>query len=148
MGYYKMNFEAFNNLVKELTSFLQSQCVNLVLPQVKIRKIVAIVIYRLVHGTSATHMADLFNVKASTVKKYVDIVCDALCDKNKLFSRYISISCNDHIQKIIDHFHDLINMLNICGAIDGTHISSASFPHKRVTLVANDFLIRKKIIAL
>jgi len=99
MGYYIMNFETFNNLVKELTTFFQSQCVNLVLPQVKIRKIVAIVIYRLVHGTNATHMADEFNVRASIVRKYVDIVCDALCDKNKLFNKYISIPSNDHLQK-------------------------------------------------
>jgi hypothetical protein len=33
MGYYRMSFETFNNLVEELTPFLQSQCVNLVRPQ-------------------------------------------------------------------------------------------------------------------
>jgi hypothetical protein len=43
--------------------------VNLVQPQVKIRKIVAIVIYRLAHGTSATNMADWFNVRVTG--KYV-----------------------------------------------------------------------------
>jgi hypothetical protein len=69
MGYYRMSFEAFNSLVEELTSFLQSQCVNLVQPQVEIRKDVAIVIYRLAHGTSATHMADQFSVRV--IKKYV-----------------------------------------------------------------------------
>ncbi len=95
MGYYRMSFEAFNSLVEELIPFLQSQCVNLVQPQVKIRKIVAIVIYRLTHGTSATHMADWFNVIASTIRKYVHIMCDALCDKNKLFSKYINIPSSD-----------------------------------------------------
>ncbi len=69
MGYCRMSFEAFNSLVKELTPFLQSQCVNLVQPQVEIRKNVAIVIYRLAHGTSATHMADQFNVRV--IRKYV-----------------------------------------------------------------------------
>jgi Zn-dependent M32 family carboxypeptidase len=69
MGYYIMNFEAFNNLVKELTPFFQSQCVNLVLSQVKIRKIVTIVIYRLVHGTNATHMANQFNVRGINCKE-------------------------------------------------------------------------------
>ncbi len=78
----------------------------------------------------------------------MDIVCDALCDKNNLFNKYISIPSSDHLQKNIDNFHDLIDMFNICGAIDGTHIPLASFPHKRVTLVANDFLIRKNFIAL
>ncbi len=69
MGYYRMSFEAFNSLVEELTSFLQSQCVSLVQPQVEIRKDVAIVIYRLAHETSATHMADQFNVRV--IRKYV-----------------------------------------------------------------------------
>jgi hypothetical protein len=122
MGYYRMSFEAFNSLVEELTPFLQSQCVNLVQPQVEIRKIVAIGIYRLAHGTSGTHMANRFNVRASTIRKYVDVVCDAICDKNKLFSKYINIPSSGHLQKIIDCFHDLIGLPNICGAIDGTHI--------------------------
>jgi len=39
MGYYKMIFEAFNNLIKELTLFFQSQCVNLVQPQIELRKL-------------------------------------------------------------------------------------------------------------
>jgi len=34
----------------------------------------------LAHGTSATHMVDWFNVATSTIRKYVDIVFDALCD--------------------------------------------------------------------
>ncbi len=97
MGYYRMSFETFKNLIKELTPFLQSQCVNLVRPQVKKVKIVTIVIYRLAHGTSATHKADQFNVGASTIRKYVDIVCDTLCDKNKLFSKYINIPSSDHL---------------------------------------------------
>jgi len=58
------------------------------------------VIYRLAHGSSAAHMANQFNVKASIVRKYEDIVCDALCDKNKLFSKYISIPSSDYLQKL------------------------------------------------
>jgi hypothetical protein len=52
--HYKMNFEAFNNLVLELTPFSQSSCLNLVRPQLKIKMIVAIVIYQFGHGFSAT----------------------------------------------------------------------------------------------
>jgi hypothetical protein len=66
-------------------------------PTSKNKKIVAIVIYKLAHGTIVTHMADQFNVGASIVRKYVDIVCDALCDKNKLFSKYIIIPSSDHL---------------------------------------------------
>jgi hypothetical protein len=44
--HYRMNFEAFNNLVLELTPFLQSSCLNPIRPQLDIKKIMAIVIYQ------------------------------------------------------------------------------------------------------
>ncbi len=65
----KIYFEAFNNLVLELTPFWQSSCLNLARPYLKIKNIVVIIIYRFVHGFSATHMANQFNVSASTIKK-------------------------------------------------------------------------------
>ncbi len=99
--HYIMSFEAFNNLVLELTHFLQSSCLNPIKPQLEIRKIVAIVIYWFVHGFSATHMVDRFNVGGSTIKKYVDIVCDVLTDKDKLFSKYINIPSCQHLKDII-----------------------------------------------
>ncbi len=34
-------------------------------------------------------MLDKFDVGASTLHKYVDIVCDVLCNKDKLFDKYI-----------------------------------------------------------
>lgn len=37
--YYRMSYEAFNNLVEELTPFLKSQCMNPVTPQLEIRKL-------------------------------------------------------------------------------------------------------------
>jgi len=43
--HYRMSFEVFNNLVLELTHFLQSSCLNPIRPQLKIRKTVVIVIY-------------------------------------------------------------------------------------------------------
>ncbi len=99
------------------------------------------------HGISVTHMIDLFDLEGSTIRKYVDIVCDALCDKNKLFNNYISIPFGQHLQKIIiNRFHDLTVLPNICGAIDGTHIPFTSFSNKRVQQVI--FLIGKDFIAL
>jgi hypothetical protein len=56
--YYKMNFEAFNNLVLELAPFLQSSCLNPTRPQFKIRKIMTIVGYLSFHGFSLTHMVN------------------------------------------------------------------------------------------
>jgi hypothetical protein len=61
--HYKMNFEAFNNLVLEDT-FLQSSYLNHVRSQLKIKKIVAIVIYQFVHGFSTAHIVNQFNAGA------------------------------------------------------------------------------------
>ena len=45
---------------------------------------------------------------------------------------------------IINDFEELTGLLNICGAIDGTHIPLAERPSKRITLAENDFYNRKK----
>ncbi len=70
-----MNYDIFQKLVLELILFLQSQCFNLVRPQVKIRNIFAICFfYRFTHGHIATLMVDCLIVSALTIQKYVDIV--------------------------------------------------------------------------
>ncbi len=84
--YCIITYDACNNLVFELTPFLQPHCLNLVLPQLEIRKFVAIVIYRVDYGYSATHLANRVNVRAPTIRKYFDIMIDVLPNRNKLFS--------------------------------------------------------------
>ena len=93
----------------------------------------ACVIYRLAHEHSPEHIADSFKVGASTIRKYVEIVCDILTDREKLFSHYIVIPSGDHLHRIINDFEELTGLLNICGAIDGTHIPLAERPSKRIT---------------
>ena len=142
--FYRMDFSAFENLLNMFTPFLRSRCVNQVRPQMEIRKIVACVIYRFAHGHSAEHMADRFKIGASTIRKYVDIVCDILTDRNKLFSHCISIPSEARLQSIILDFKELTGLPNICGAIDGTHIPLAENPSRSVTLATSDFFNRKK----
>jgi hypothetical protein len=88
--YYRMSFDVFQNLVLKLTPFLQFQCINHMIPQLKNKKIVANFFYRFTYGHSAIHMVDHFNVSASTILKYVDIVCDVIININKILSKYIS----------------------------------------------------------
>jgi hypothetical protein len=143
-----MSFEAFSNLVLELTPFLQLSCLNPIRSQLETKKIVAIVIYQFAHGFSATHMdlvlMDRLNVSASIIRKYVDIVYDVLIDKDKLFSKYISIPSSQHLNNIITHFENLTCIPKVCGALDRTHILLADLPSKKVTLVISDFFDRKK----
>ena len=142
--FYRMNYLAFNNLLQLLTPFLRSACVNQVKPQLEIKKIVACVIYRLAHGHSPEHMADKFKVEASTIRKYVDIVCNILTNREKLFSHYIVIPSGDRLHGIINDFEELISLPNIYGAINGIHISLVGRPSKRIALAESDFYKRKK----
>ncbi len=87
--YYWMTLYACNVLVEELTLFLKSKCFNLVRPHLEVRKTIVIVLYRFAHGLSPKHMLHIFDVGASTLHKYVDIVCVLLCNKDKLFDKYI-----------------------------------------------------------
>ena len=146
--FYRMDFGAFENLLNMLTPFLKSRCENQVRPQMEIRKIVACVIYRFAHGHSAEHMADRFKIGASTIRKYVDIVCDILTDTDKLFSHYISIPSGDRLLSIISNFEDITGLPNICRTIDGTHIPLAQNPNQRATLATSDFFNRKKFHSL
>jgi hypothetical protein len=51
---------------------------------------------------------------ASIIKKYVDIVCDVLIDKDKLINKYISIPLDQRLKDIIARFENLTNILDIC----------------------------------
>jgi hypothetical protein len=53
--------------------------------------IVGIVVFRLAYHLSARLLADRFGVKASTIRKYVDLVVGDLSDEHNFFTRYISI---------------------------------------------------------
>jgi hypothetical protein len=49
------------------------------------------------------HMADWFNVGASTIIRYVDIICDVLINKNELFNKNSNIP-----------FNECLNEINVC----------------------------------
>ncbi len=65
--HYKISFEAFNNLILELTPFLQSNSLNPIKTQLEIKMIMALLIYQFAHGFNVTHMANRFNLGASTI---------------------------------------------------------------------------------
>jgi hypothetical protein len=88
--HYVMSFDAFNNSFEELSSILKLKCFNLLRSQLKIKKVVAVLLYRFAHGFNFKHMLDRFDVGASTIRKYMDIVCDGFYDKNKFLDKYIS----------------------------------------------------------
>jgi hypothetical protein len=50
------------------------------------RKVIGLVLYRFAHGVNGNIIANRFNVGAFTMRKYVDILVNALICKDKLFS--------------------------------------------------------------
>ncbi len=139
-----MTFDAFNVLVEELTSFLKFECFNIVRPQLEVKKIVAIVLYKFVHGLSLKHMSDIFDVGTYLIHKYVDIMCDVLSNKDKLFGKYIKIPIGNRLLHIIQQFEKLIGLSNRCGATDGTHISLANRPNKRYIIASTNYYNQKR----
>jgi hypothetical protein len=65
------------------------------------------------------HVANWFNVGASIIIRYVDIICDVLINKNELFSKNINIPFNEWHQCL---FWKSYSLHNICGVINGTEI--------------------------
>ncbi len=70
---------------------------------------------------------------AIIIRKYTYIVCDVLSNGDKLFSVYIHIPIGDPLLNIIEQFHDIIGLQQICGVINGTHIPLSVKPNKQIT---------------
>ncbi len=99
---------------------------------------------RFAHGLSPKHMSDKFDVGSSTIHKYVDIMCDVLCNKDKLLDKYIKTPTRDHLLHIIQQFEDLTRLPNLCGAIVGTHIPLAERSNRRYTIAVIDYYNQKR----
>jgi hypothetical protein len=81
-----MTFGTFMHLVKKLELFVKSRATMFSIAPLEIKKAIGLMLYRSTHGVNANSIVDRFNVGASTMHKYVDIVVDVLISKNKLFS--------------------------------------------------------------
>jgi hypothetical protein len=102
------------------------------------------VLYKFAHGLSPKHVSNRFDVGASIVCNYVDIVCDVLCNKDKLFDKYIKTSTKDRLLHIVQQFEDLTSLPNICGAIDGTHIPLPKRPNRKYTIAIANYYNKKR----
>ncbi len=54
------------------------------------------------------HVANWFNVGASIIIRYIDIICDVLINKNELFNKNINIPFNECLNDINACFENLI----------------------------------------
>ena len=57
----------------------------------------------------------------SIVHKYALFICHALVDKDKMLKKKVCIPSGARLANILACFHNIIGLLNMCGAIDGTH---------------------------
>jgi DDE superfamily endonuclease len=142
---FRMSFLAFEQLVLELTPFLECRAPYFVRAPIPVRKQVKLVIYRLACGHSCEKMNDLYGCGASTIRKYTDIVCRVLSSQAQgIFTSYIHTPTGDRLQDIMERFRNSTGLPNICGAIDGTHIPLSRRPSGHLTPMAADFFNRKK----
>ena len=90
-------------------------------------------------------MNDLYGFRASTIRKYTDIVCEVLSSRDQcLFTTYIHTPTGDRLYDIMERFRNSTRLPNICGAIDGTHIPLARHPSSDLTPMASNFYNMKK----
>ncbi len=83
---YRMIHETFMYLVRKLEPFVNSRAIMFVRAPLELKKTIGLVLYQFAHGVNANIIVDRFNVGAFTMRKYVDIVVDALIFKDKCFS--------------------------------------------------------------
>jgi len=139
-----MTYGAFMYLVSKLKPFVKSRVTMLVRAPLKLRKDIGLVLYRFAHGVTVNVITNRFNVEASTMCKYVDIVVNTLISKDKLFSRYISIPHGSCLLKIMHKFFHACGLPNVCGTIDGSHIMLSQKQYKRVITVPTIIIIDEK----
>jgi hypothetical protein len=102
LQFYRMTFLAFEYLLQELTSFICASTTQFVKTPIPLKKVVKMVLYQLAHGISLEIMNALYNVGASTIRKYTYIVCDVLSNGEKLFSVYVHTPIGDRLLNIME----------------------------------------------
>ena len=146
---FQMSFLAFEQLVLELTPFLQSHTRYFVQASIPIWKQVKLVIYWLACGHSCEKMNDLYGCGASTIRKCINIVCEVLSSRDQgLFIIYIHTPTRDRLHNIIERFKNSTRLPNICGAIDRIHIPLARRSRSDFIPMASDFFNRKKFLSV
>ncbi len=103
-----------------------------------------VIIYCFVHVFNITLMTNQFNVSASIIKKYVDIVYDMLINKNKSFNKYINIISCQYLTDIITYLKNFINIFNICETIDCRNLLMNILSNK-VIFVVGQFFNKKNV---
>lgn len=117
----RMTYPAFLYLVEELRPhMLQSS--QTVREPVELELAVALVLDRLASGSSPSATGDRWGVGTSTVIKYTKLITSILASDDKLFSKYVVTPTGDRLERIMNEFHEVTGIPNLCGAIDGTHI--------------------------
>jgi hypothetical protein len=65
-----------------------------------------IILNILIHGIQLEMMANLYNVGASIIQKYSDIVCEILANKDKIHKIYIHFPTWQRLLSIVERFKD------------------------------------------
>jgi hypothetical protein len=90
-----------------------------------------IVLHILVHGIRIELMVNLYNVGASIIQKYIDIVCEILANKDKIYKIYIHLPTWQHLLSIIERFKDSRLVFNKLQVLLMVHMFQYHFDHPK-----------------
>jgi hypothetical protein len=89
-------------------------------------------------------MNALYGWGASTIWKYIKIICGILSSRDGLFNTYIHAPIGNKLQDIINIFKDVTRLPNICGTINDAHIPLTRRPSSHIIPWAFNFFSMKK----
>jgi hypothetical protein len=127
---YMMSYAIFQQLVEDLTPFIQKQRSRFREP-IEVERAVAFTLYRLAHGDSPLEVGEKFGVSEAAVIQYFKAITKVL--QQELCPQFIQIPSGPRLLEIIQRFKEETGFDNMVGAIDGSHIKLASKPPARCT---------------
>jgi hypothetical protein len=102
------------------------------------------VLYQFSHGVNANIIVDRFNVRAFTMREYVDIVVDVLIFRiSSLVDIFLYLMVHIYLGLWMYFFH-ACSLPNVCGAIHESHILLSQKANKWVTTILADYYFRWK----
>jgi hypothetical protein len=66
-------------------------------------------------------MVNAYNVNVFTIWKYVEIMCEILADKDKIYKIFIHLLTIQRLLFVIEKFRVLTSIQQTASVIDGTH---------------------------
>ena len=130
--YFRMKYSTFVKFCDILKPYIEHQDTNYQ-DVVPVQKAVAMVLHKLAHARTNMNVENMFGVRKTRILKYLMFICNALAYKDKLYPQFIAIPTGRRLKDIIQGFHRVTKLTQICGVIDGSHVKLYRKPPTKYT---------------